>query len=90
MMNLLRRNAAFIYFSFIVTGLTSVAPQRLFAVPDTGPAWAAGTLLIGTLASIAGVALADRFGLSRRPAVTGSVIIVAMTACLLGSFKFGC
>ncbi len=87
MMNLLRRNTAFIYFSFIVTGLTSVAPQQLFAVPDTGPAWAAGTLLIGTLASIAGVALADRFGLSRRPAVTGAVIIVAMTACLLGSFQ---
>jgi hypothetical protein len=88
MMKLLRRNAAFIYFSFLVTGLTSVAPQRLFAVaaPQTAQAWVAGTLLAGTLASIAAVALADRHGLSRRPALAASVLIFAMTGALLGSF----
>jgi len=88
MVKLLRRNVAFVYFSFLVTGLTSTAPQRLFATAaaESAQAWVAGTLLVGTFASIAGVALAERFGLTRWPALLSSALILVMTAGLIGSF----
>jgi hypothetical protein len=88
MVRLLRRNAAFVYFSFVVTGLTSIAPQRLFAgaSPESARAWVAGTLLVGTVASIAGVWLAQRYGLSKRPAPAATVLILTMTGALLWSF----
>jgi hypothetical protein len=68
--------------------LTSIAPQRLFAAaaPETAQAWVAGTLLIGTIASMAGVGLAERYGMSRRPVFAATMMILAMTAALLGSF----
>ncbi len=88
MMTALRRNAAFVYLSFVVSGLTNIVPQRFFdtAAPEHKHALIAATLLLGTLASLCGVRLAQHFGFGSRPSTIGLAIVSALTAVLLVGF----
>lgn len=76
------RNAGLLYLSFVVSGLINVAAQSFFArtVPDQKQIWLAATLLLGTFASMGGVALARRAGFPGRPAVTGAAVACSVTA----------
>ena len=76
------RNAGLLYLSFVVSGLINVAAQSFFArtVPDQKQIWLAATLLLGTFASMSGVALARRVGFPGRPAVTGAAVACSVTA----------
>lgn len=89
MTTLLSRNAAFVYLSFVVSGLTNVVPQRFFdaAAPASKQAWLAATLLLGTVASLVGVRLAQRYGFGRRSLAGGVVLVAALTAALLAGFE---
>lgn len=75
------RNAGLLYLSFVISGLINVAAQSFFAraVPDQKQIWLAATLLLGTFASMSGVAVARRTGFPGRPAVTGAAAAVAVT-----------
>ncbi len=84
MTKLLRHNAAFVYLAFVITGLTSVVPQRFFdtaALPNKH-AWLAATLLLGSVASLYGVRLAQRFGFWHRPLQGGLSVVAGLTAVL--------
>jgi hypothetical protein len=83
------RNAGLLYLSFIVSGLINVAAQSFFArtVPDQKQIWLAATLLLGTFASMSGVAVARRIGFRGRPAVTGAAAACAVTALVGWSLR---
>jgi hypothetical protein len=75
------RNAALLYLSFVVSGLTNVAAQSFFAhaAPDQKQIWLAATLLLGTVGSLAGVGLARRVGFPGRAGWTGAALSCALT-----------
>ena len=62
----LLRNVGLLSLSFLMSALVNVVPQQFFsaAAPDTKQAWLASTLVVGTLASLLGVEVARRVGLS--------------------------
>lgn len=72
------RNAAQLFFCFAGSALLNVVCQAFFArtAGDDKDAWLSGTLLVGTLASLAGVPAAQRFGLPGRALLAGSVLVV--------------
>ena len=78
------RNAALLYLSFVVSGLTNVAAQSFFAhaAPDQKQLWLAATLLLGTVGSLAGVSLARRVGFPGRAGLTGTAVMVALTVAV--------
>jgi hypothetical protein len=82
------RNAGLLYLSFVVSGLINVAAQSFFArtVPDQKQIWLAATLLLGTFASMTGVAVARRTGFPGRPAVTGAAVACAVTVLVWWGF----
>lgn len=85
---LLARSAALLYLTFISSAMVNVVPQAFFAraVPDAKDAWLAGTLLLGTLGSMAGLEAARRVGFPRRPAAVGAALMIGSGALLCASF----
>lgn len=82
------RNAALLYLSFVVSGLTNVAAQSFFAhaAPDQKQIWLALTLLLGTAGSLVGVAVARRLGFPGRPGPTGAAVACAVTVVVWWGF----
>ena len=69
---LLGRNAAQLFFCFVGSAVLNVLSQAHFArsAPEAKDAWLSGTLLLGTIAAIAGVGAARRVSLDDHPAAT--------------------
>lgn len=69
----LARNIGFLFFSFVNTACITVFPQHFFAAPqyETRALWLSATLLAGALCSAAGVHLAGKHGLGRKPMLWG-------------------
>lgn len=82
-----RRNAAQLFFSFVTAGLVTVAAQDFFAraAPASKDRWLAATLLVGTLASIAGVAAGRRLtAASHRLRLGVAAALAALAVALVG------
>lgn len=82
-----RRNAAQLFFSFVTAGLVTVAAQDFFAraAPASKDRWLAATLLVGTLASIAGVAAGRRLtAASHRLRLGVAAGLAALAVALVG------
>lgn len=83
---LLQRNAGFLYLSFIMSGLTSIVPQRFFAAaaPLHKTEWLSVTLLVGTLGSVGGVLAAHRWRFGQRARWVGLTLVAVLTVLLVG------
>ena len=86
---LLRRNGALLLTAFLLSGLVNVHAQAFFAasVPAAKERWLAGTLLAGTVASIAAVRLSRRFGFPGSGVRVGTLLVLSMLA--LSAVVFG-
>ncbi len=85
------RNIALLFLSFVTSGLLNVAAQAFFArtAPEDKQLWLATTLLLGTLASIAGVRAALRWGFGRRPGAVGAALLTFVTVLVGLGFSVG-
>lgn len=81
-MKLVGRNGAQLFFCFAGSALLNVLSQAFFARTggEARDTWLAGTLLVGTAASLLGVPTAQRFGLPGRPRVTGLALVAGLGA----------
>lgn len=86
---LIARNVALLYLTFITSALVNVLPQAYFVRTVTAgkEVWLAGTLLMGTLGSMAGLEIARRFGFGRSPLAVGAGLMVGSAALLCLSFE---
>ena len=84
---LLVRNLSFVFLAFAASAYVNVVPQLVYArtAPGTKSLWLSATLLIGTMACVAAVEWARRFGYGTRPKLFGSLITLALLAILSAS-----
>ena len=84
---LLVRNLSFVFLAFAASAYVNVVPQLVYArtAPGTKSLSLSATLLIGTIACVAAVEWARRFGYGTRPKLLGSLITLALLAILNAS-----
>ncbi len=83
------RNISLLFLSFVTSGLLNVAAQAFFArtAPADKEVWLATTLLLGTLASIAGVRAALRWGFGAHPGAGAAALLTFVTLLVGLSFS---
>lgn len=85
-----RRNAGQLFFSFVTSGLVTVAAQDFFAraAPASKERWLAATLLLGTLAAMLGVRLGQRWRLDHGGLRIGLVLAIAAITAVLSAIPW--